>query len=52
LNGSFNVNFSTGIFLTPNANIIPLGLGPTLLSYFVFGGWEEVISAVIPKNGD
>jgi hypothetical protein len=46
------VNFSPGIFLTPNANIILLGLGPALLSYLVFGGWAEVISAVIPKNGD
>jgi hypothetical protein len=41
------VNYSIGIFLTPSANIILLGIGPALLSHLVFGGLGGIISAII-----
>jgi len=41
------VNFSLGIWLTPNANIIILGFGPAMISHLVFGGLGGIIAAII-----
>jgi len=41
------VNFSLGIYLTPAAHILVLGLAPALASHLVFGGAGGIISAII-----
>jgi hypothetical protein len=41
------VNFSLGIYLTPAAHILVLGLAPALTSHLIFGGIGGIISAII-----
>jgi hypothetical protein len=41
------VNFSLGIYLTPNANILVLGFAPAMVSHIVFGAAGGIIAAII-----
>ena len=41
------VNFSLGIFLTPNAHIMVFGFAPAMISHLVFGAAGGVIAAII-----